>query len=122
PNGPPAFQLLVENGWKVGLVVGLAFLAELVVFRLIPRPGAFLEGRVPQTARLPVQVLPIADPPSSVVDVTPAPELHRRRHSLARAWQVMLRLPFVLGHFLLELLPVFVFVGVATALLGTEIG
>ncbi|EIG61744.1 small-conductance mechanosensitive channel [Bradyrhizobium sp. WSM1253] len=121
-NDPAAYNLLIEIGWKLALVFGCAFCAEWVMFRLIRRPVAFLEGRMPQTARLPVQVLPIADPPSSVADVTPAPELHMRRHSLARAWQIMLRLPLVLGRFLLELLPVLVFVGVATALLGTEIG
>ena len=121
-NDPAAYNLLMEIAWKLALVFASAFCAEWVIFRLIRRPIAFLEGRVPQTARLPAQALPIADPPSSVVDVTPAPELSKRRHSLARVWQVMLRLPFVLGRLALELLPVLVFVGLATALLGTEIG
>ncbi len=121
-NDPAAYNLLIEIAWKLALVIGCALAAEWVLFRLIRRPVAFLEGRVPQTAHLPAQVLPIADPPSSVVDVTPAPELHKRRRSLARVWQVMLRLPFVLGRLVLELLPVLVFVGAATALLGTEIG
>ncbi|MDA9404627.1 mechanosensitive ion channel domain-containing protein [Bradyrhizobium sp. CCBAU 45389] len=121
-NDPAAYNLLIEIAWKLALVLGCALAAEWVIFRLIRRPVAFLEGRVPETARLPVQALPIADPPSSVADVTPAPELQKRRHSLARIWQVMLRLPFVLGRFALELLPVLVLVGVATALLGTEIG
>jgi len=121
-NDPVAYNLLIEIAWKLALVLGCAIAAEWVIFRAIRRPVAFLEGRVPQTARLPAQVLPIADPPSSVADVTPAPELHKRRNSLARVWQLLLRLPFVLGRLLLELLPVFVFIGVATALLGTEIG
>ncbi|QOZ71267.1 mechanosensitive ion channel domain-containing protein [Bradyrhizobium arachidis] len=121
-NDPAAYNLLIEIAWKLALVLGCALAAEWVIFRLIRRPVAFLEGRVPHTARLPVQALPIADPPSSVADVTPAPELQKRRHSLARVWQLLLRLPFVLGRLLLELLPVFVFIGVATALLGTEIG
>lgn len=121
-NDPAAYNLLIEIAWKLALVFGCAFCAEWVIFRLIRRPVVFLEARVPQTARLPAQALPIADPPSSVADVTPEPELHKRRKSLARAWQVLLRLPFVLGRLVLELLPVFVFVGVATALLGTEIG
>lgn len=121
-NDPAAYNLLIEIAWKLALVFGCAFCAEWVIFRLIRRPVAFLEGRVPQGTRLPAQALPIADPPSSVADVTPAPELHKRRHSLARIWQLLLRLPFVLGRLVLELLPVFVFVGVATALLGTEIG
>nr|WP_249809680.1 mechanosensitive ion channel domain-containing protein [Bradyrhizobium sp. 139] len=121
-NDPAAYNLLIEIAWKLALVLGCAIAAEWIIFRVIRRPVAFLEERVPQTARLPVRALPIADPPSSVADVTPEPELHKRRHSLARAWQLLLRLPFVLGRLLLELLPVFVFIGVATALLGTEIG
>lgn len=121
-NDPAAYNLLIEIGWKLALVLGCALSAEWVIFRLIRRPVAFLEERVPQTARLPAQALPIVDPPSSVADVTPEPELHKRRHNLARIWQVMLRLPLVFGRLVLELLPVFVFMGVATALLGTEIG
>lgn len=121
-NDPDAYNLLIEIAWKLALVFGCALAAEWVMVRLIRRPVAFLEGRVPQTARLPVEALPLADPPSSVGDVTPSPELHKRRHSLARVWQLLLRLPFVLGRLLLELLPVVVFVGIATALLGTEIG
>ncbi|MGY3145684.1 small-conductance mechanosensitive channel [Bradyrhizobium sp. USDA 3397] len=121
-NDPAAYNLLIEIAWKLALVLGCALSAEWVIFRLIRRPVAFLEGRVPQTARLPAPALPLADPPSSVADVTPAPEMQERRHSLARVWQIMLRLPFVFGRFVLELLPVLIFVGVATALLGTEIG
>ena len=121
-NDPAAYNLLIEIAWKLALVIGCALAAEWVIFRLIRRPVIFLEARVPQTAQLPSQALPIADPPSSVADVTPAPELHRRRNSLARVWQLLLRLPFVFGRLALELLPVVAFVGVATALLGTEIG
>ncbi|HEX9214533.1 MAG TPA: mechanosensitive ion channel domain-containing protein [Bradyrhizobium sp.] len=119
-NDPDAYNLLIEIAWKLALVFGCAFSAEWVIFRLIRRPVAFLEARVPQTARLPA--LPIADPPSSVADATAEPDLHKRRHSLARVWQLLLRLPFVLGRLVLELLPVFAFVGIATGLLGTEIG
>src|SRR6266700_1002619 len=119
-NDPDAYNLLIEIAWKLALVFGCAFSAEWVIFRLIRRPVAFLEARVPQTARLPA--LPIADPPSSVADATAEPDLHKRRHSLARVWQLLLRLPFVLGRLVLELLPGFAFVGIATGLLGTEIG
>jgi small-conductance mechanosensitive channel len=121
-NDPAAYNLVLEIAWKLALVFGCAFAAEWVIFRLIKRPVAFLEARAPQAARVPPQALAIADPPSSAADIAAEPELQRRRISLARAWQLLLRLPFVLGRLLLELAPVFVFVGVATALLGTEIG
>ncbi|WP_027524464.1 mechanosensitive ion channel domain-containing protein [Bradyrhizobium sp. Ec3.3] len=118
-NDPAAYNLLIEIAWKLALVFGCAFCAEWLIFRLIRRPVAFLEARVPQAPHVPTQALPIIEPPLSVAA---EPELHRRRASLARAWQLLLRLPFVLGRLVIELLPVFVFVGIATTLLGTEIG
>ncbi|MBR0697353.1 mechanosensitive ion channel [Bradyrhizobium lablabi] len=121
-NDPSAYRQLLDIAWKLALVFGCALAAEWVVFRVIKRPVALLESRLPQTARAPVQALAIAGPPSSVTDVTPEPELHRRRLSLARVWQSLIRLPFVLGRLVLELLPVIAFVGVATMVLGTEIG
>lgn len=121
-NDPAAYHQLFDIAWKLALVFGCALAAEWLIFRVIMRPVALLEARLPQTARAPAQTLAIADPPSSAADVTAEPGLHRRRLSLARAWQSLVRLPFVLGRLALELLPVLGFVGVATTLLGTEIG
>ena len=121
-NDPAAYHQLFDIAWKLALVFACAFAAEWVAFRLIRRPVAMLEARVPRAARAPAPTLAIVDPPSSMSDVIAEPARHQRRLSLARAWQSLVRLPFVLGRLLLELLPVLVFVGVATALLGTEIG
>ncbi len=121
-NDPAAYNQLFDIAWKLALVFGCALAAEWLIFRAIKRPVALLEARLPQSARAPAQTLAIADPPSSAADVTAEPALHRRRLSLARAWQSLVRLPFVLGRLALELLPVLAFVGVATSLLGTEIG
>jgi moderate conductance mechanosensitive channel len=121
-NDPTAYNLLIEIAWKLTLVFGCACCAEWLIVGLVKRPVVFLEARVPQVARMPSRTFPVADPPSSAADVTAEPELHRRSVSLARAWQLLQRLPFVLGRLALELLPVFVFVGIATMLLGTEIG
>src|SRR5258705_12098777 len=121
-NDPTAYNQLLDIAWKLALVFGCAFAAEWLIFRVIKRPVALLEARLPQTARAPAQTLAMGDPPSSVADVTAEPGLHQRRLSLARAWQSLIRLPFVLGRLALELLPVLVFVGVATMLLGTQIG
>ena len=121
-NDPTAYGQIFDIAWKLALVFGCAFAAEWLAFRLIKRPVALLESHLPQTARAPAQTLAIVDPPSSAADVTVEPALHRRRLSLARAWQSLIRLPFVLGRLALELLPVLVFVGVATMLLGTDIG
>ena len=121
-NDPSAYHQLFDIAWKLVLVFLCAFAAEWLIFRLIKRPVALLEARLPQTARAPVQTLAMADPPSSAADVAAGPKQHQRRLSLARAWQSLVRLPFVLGRLALELLPVLVFIGVATMLLGTEIG
>src|SRR5260370_797915 len=121
-NDPAAYNQLLDIAWKLALVFGCAFAAEWLIFHLVKRPVALLEARLPQTARAPAQTLAMADPPSSAADVIAEPGLHRRRLSLARAWQSLVRLPFVLGRLALELLPVLVFVGVATMLLGTQIG
>ena len=121
-NNPYAYHQLFDIAWKLALVFACALAVEWLVFRLIRRPVAMLEARVPQSARVPAQALAMVDPPSSVADVIAEPEQQRRRLSLARAWQSVVRVPFVLGRLVLELLPVLVFVGVATALLGTEIG
>lgn len=119
---PSAYNQLLDIAWKLALVFGCAFAAEWLISRVIKRPLALLEARLPQTARAPAQTLAIVDPPPSAAGITDAPELRRRRLSLARTWQSLIRLPFVLGRLVLELLPVLAFVGVATALLGTEIG
>jgi len=121
-NDPSAYHQLLDIAWKLALVLICALAAEWLIFRLIKRPVALLEARLPQTARAPVQTLAIVDPPSSAADVAVESALHQRRLSLARAWQSLVRLPFVLGRLVLELLPVLVFIGVATMLLGTGIG
>lgn len=121
-NDPSAYGELLDIAWKLAAVFCCALAVEWLVFRLLRRPLALLEARVPQSAKAPARTLAMADPPSSAADILAAPEPHQRRLSLARAWQSLIRLPFVLGRLVLELLPVLVFVGVATALLGTEIG
>ncbi|MEH2611589.1 mechanosensitive ion channel domain-containing protein [Bradyrhizobium sp. AZCC 1693] len=121
-NDPSAYHQLLDIAWKLALVFLCAFAAEWLVFRLIKRPVALLEARLPQTARAPAQTLAVADPPSSAADVVAEPKLQQRRLSLARTWQSLVRLPFVLGRLALELLPVLVFIGIATMLLGTGIG
>jgi moderate conductance mechanosensitive channel len=121
-NDPSAYDQLLDIAWKLALLFGCAFAAEWVIFRVIQRPVALLEARLPQASQAAEPTLAVIDPPSSAVEVTAEPARHRRRLSLARAWQLLLRLPFVLGRLLLELLPVLVFVGVAMMLLGTQIG
>ncbi len=119
---PSAYDQLLDIAWKLVLVFGCAFAAEALIVRITRRPVALLEASLPQTAHPPAGTLGVVDPPSSAADVVAEPELQQRRLSLARAWQSLVRLPFVLGRLALELLPVLVFIGVAMTLLGTGIG
>jgi small-conductance mechanosensitive channel len=119
---PSAYDQLLDIAWKLVLVFGCAFAAESLIVRITKRPVALLEASLPQTAHAPARTPGIVDPPSSAADVVAEPELQQRRLSLARAWQSLFRLPFVLGRLALELLPVLVFIGVAMMLLGTGIG
>jgi small-conductance mechanosensitive channel len=126
-NDPSAYDQLLDIAWKLALVFGCAFAAEWVIFRVIQRPVTLLEARLTQTSHaqtsyVPERTVAVIDPPSAATEVTAEPERHRRRLSMARAWQSLLRLPLVLGRLVLELLPVLVFVGVAMMLLGTGIG
>ena len=121
-NDPSAYNQLLDIAWKLALVFGCAFAAEWLIYRAVKRPVILLETHVPQAARAPAPTLAMADPPASAADFAAEPEQRRRRLSLARAWQLLIRLPFVLGHLALELLPVLAFVGIATLLLGTDIG
>jgi small-conductance mechanosensitive channel len=121
-NDPYAYNQLLDIAWRLAVVLGCALAAERLIVLIIKRPVKFLEARMPQTASPPVAPAPIAGPLSSAADVAAVVEVHRRHLSLARAWQSLVRLPFVLGRLLLELLPVLAFVGTATMLLGTGIG
>jgi moderate conductance mechanosensitive channel len=121
-NDPAAYSQLLDIAWKLALVFACALAAEWLVVLLTRRPLAYLERHIPQAARMPAPGLAMADPPSSADDILAGHAPQRRRISLARLWHSLIRLPFVLGRLALELLPVLAFVGVATMLLGTEIG
>ena len=49
-NDPAAYDQLLDIAWKLALVFGCAFAAEWLIFRIIKRPVALLEARLPQTA------------------------------------------------------------------------
>ena len=118
---PLSYDILLDIAWKLALVFGCALSAEWLVNRAVRRPLALLQARIP-VLRMPPRVVDMADPPSSMADLAAEPEQRRRRVDLTHLWQSLVRLPFVLGRLVLELLPVVAFAGIATLLLSTEIG
>jgi small-conductance mechanosensitive channel len=121
-SDPVSYDILLDIAWKLALVFGCALSAEWLVGRAVRRPLVLLEARIPQTSQLPPRAVDHPDPPSSMADLTAEPDKRRRRVDLTHLWHSLLRLPFVLGRLVLELLPVVAFVGIATLLLGTELG
>ncbi len=98
--------------------------AEWLVRRAVRRPLAMLDARIPNSARTTstptltqdeIASLP-AEPAEAAV------QTRQRRIKLTHAWQALMRLPFVLGRLVLELLPVVAFATVGNLLLGTKIG
>jgi small-conductance mechanosensitive channel len=121
-SDPASYDILLDIAWKLALVFGCALCAEWLVGRAVRRPLALLEARIPPAANVPARVLDMADPPSSTADLAAEPGRRRRMIDLTHLWHSLIRLPFVLGRLALELLPVVAFVGIATLLLGTELG
>ena len=119
---PASYNLLLDIAWKFVLVFGGAFAVEWLVWRSLRRPLQALEARIPRAARAPAPQVTVSDPPSSADDLAAEPALQKRRLNLTRAWQSMMRLPFVLARLVLELLPVVAFLGVGALILGTQLG
>jgi moderate conductance mechanosensitive channel len=66
-NDPSAYHQLLDIAWKLALVFGCAFAAEWLTLRVIRRPVALLEARLPQTAcaqtlRVPERAPAVIDP------------------------------------------------------------
>lgn len=119
---PASYNLLLDIAWKFVLVFGGAFAVEWLAWRSLRRPLQALEARIPRAARAPAPQVTVSDPPSSADDLAAEPALQKRRLNLTRAWQSMMRLPFVLARLVLELLPVVAFLGVGALILGTQLG
>jgi len=76
-NDPSAYNQLLDIAWKLALVFGCAFAAEWLIFRVIKRPVALLEARLPQTARASVQMLAVVESPSPAANVTAVSQTDR---------------------------------------------
>jgi moderate conductance mechanosensitive channel len=88
-NDPSAYDQLLDIAWKLALVFGCAFAAEWLIQRLIQRPVALLEARLPQTAHegsyAPAPTQAVIDPPASAAEATAEPEHHGSRCSGCRS-------------------------------------
>ncbi|MCO5130555.1 MAG: mechanosensitive ion channel [Xanthobacteraceae bacterium] len=116
---PFYYQVLLDIAWKFVLVFGCAFAVEWLMLWALRRPLRALEARIPRVIKAPA---PEPEPPPSAAGPAREAGRRRRRLRLARLWQSLLRLPYVLARLGLELVPVLVFVAVASLMLDTQIG
>jgi small-conductance mechanosensitive channel len=123
-TNPATYDLLLDIAWKLALVLGSALAVEWLVRRALRRPIELLDARIPNSARTTATPTltqdEIADLPAEPAEA--AVQTRQRRIKLVHAWQALMRVPFVLGRLVLELLPVVAFATVGNLLLGTEIG
>lgn len=116
-SDPATYNILIDIAWKLALVIGGALAAEWLVARAIRRPSAWLETHVPR-ANEPAHTVFVGEGAAATANAAGAP-MRRRRIALTRAWQSMVRLPFIAGGLALTLLPIVAFAGVATLVLGS---
>ncbi len=123
-TNPATYDLLLDIAWKLALVLGCALAVEWLVRRAVRRPISLLDARIPNSARTTTSPTltqdEIASLPAEPGEA--AVQTRQRRIKLTHVWQALMRLPFVIGRFVLELLPVVAFAAVGNMLLGTEIG
>ncbi|MBR1222581.1 mechanosensitive ion channel [Bradyrhizobium sp. U87765 SZCCT0131] len=118
---PASYQLLMDIGWKLALVLGCALVAEWLIGRAVRRPLQWLESRVPVAHTVASPIMAGDAPAGGPVEAALIPPPRRRRVVLTRAWQSMIRLPFILGKLVLSLLPLVAFAAAASALLGSVV-
>lgn len=123
-TNPATYDLLRDIAWKLALVLGSALVVEWLVRYALRRPIALLDARIPNSARTTATPTltqdEIASLPAEPAEA--AVQTRQRRIKLTHAWQALMRVPFVVGRLVLELLPVVAFATVGNLLLGTEIG
>jgi small-conductance mechanosensitive channel len=126
---PAARHTLLDTAWKLALVLACALAIEWIVWRALRKPLAAIDRYVPARGRptgdqrrQESNQEPNQEPNRSEAEPENLGHELRRHHSLAYAWQLVLRLPFVLARLAVDLAPVIAFAAIGNLLLATEIG
>ncbi len=114
-SDPDAREEVFTTSWKLAVVLAAALGIERFAVRLLRGFAVSLAARAPGTdgTRLP--------PLLEGLDEAEAGQTERMRRRPS-AMTLLRRLPFVLGRFLLDLLPILGFAAIGYALLGTKLG
>jgi small-conductance mechanosensitive channel len=116
-DDPATGGLLFDIAWKLAAVFGASLAAEMLAIRLLRRPLAALETRMPFAARAPAAL--VERDPTAATRPSAPPDASNRQLRLVRIRQALLRVPFVIARFVLEMLPVVAFACTVTLVLGS---
>lgn len=119
---PFARHTLLDTAWKLALVLACALAIEWLVWRTLRRPLGAIERYIPARHRAPRPETDRGDPPPQDAPAQDLGQELTRHRSLAYAYHLAVRLPFVLARLALELAPVVAVAAVGNLLLATEIG
>jgi small-conductance mechanosensitive channel len=114
---PDARQEVLETAWKLALVVAGGLLVETLATRLLRRLARALSAMAPDNSGN-TPAVPPTEEGTAEAEAGQTERLHRN----PSAWTMLRRLPYVLGRFLLDLLPILAMAAVGYALLGTALG
>lgn len=122
-SDPDAQQRLLDAAWRLAVAFAAALAVEWLLKRAIARPAQMLSTRAPAPAFTPAVAAPPPDAPSGQTgDLASDDELVTPKRHRATPWMLLRRLPFVLGYFLLDLVPVIGFGLAAHLIAGSDLG
>jgi small-conductance mechanosensitive channel len=120
---PETREALLSAAWKLAVVMAAGIAVEYGVTFVLRRPARMLEERAPAGPEsAPIDPEDPSDAPAEPRRGMIAAETAAERRRRPSALTLLRRLPFVLGHFVLDLLPILGFVAVTYILLGTALG
>jgi moderate conductance mechanosensitive channel len=115
-----AHDSLLDTAWRLALVLACALVAEAMARYAVRKPLAAIARHVPNRVSQTFSLVAVARGDATVTDI--GRELRRVHPGVAYAWNLVVRLPYVLARFILDLLSVLSFAAVGNLLLAAGIG
>ncbi len=122
-DSPTARARVLDAAWKLAVVVACAYAVERLARRGLARLRAAIERGAPASDAGLSGLDDDSDGIAAGLGAAEAgeTEMRARHRRFSRAWRLLRRLPYVLAHLLLELIPVALFAAVGNLLLGVPL-
>ena len=116
-TNPDRQQQVLNTGWRLLLVLAAGLIAEFATRRVLRRPAGALNSNAPE---LPAAQAPLNEESAEALAEAEAGQTEKLRRKQP-ALLLLRRLPYALGHFLLDILPVLALLAVGYVLAGTRL-